>query len=317
MKKCYTLFFITFIIFLNFSCKREITPAYLLLCEDDFKDCIHVANFNSVHETTYDDEELEAIKQQNFRDVLVSLNGKELGYWQLPCKIPLLPNYSDKNYVRILPCARVPYTSLTAVPYYFLSPVEQFFEMEREGEYRLSNFKVEYVPSVAFPILETFSQTTVFKPFDTIFPTPMEIFYDKDYYEKDKGKNVGKIALKDSVDFFNVVTSYFTLNGRGVRQFWEMYYKCDSGEMITYLNFQNSASGVPQQDMIVFPATATWKKVYIDLTDIITWACGSADRISVRLGIRGYPSQNNEKENAKNSYFYFGNIKVITMSAPY
>jgi len=121
MKKCYTLFFITFIIFLNFSCKREITPAYLLLCEDDFKDCIHVANFNSVHETTYDDEELEAIKQQNFRDVLVSLNGKELGYWQLPCKIPLLPNYSDKNYVRILPCARVPYTSLTAVPYYFLS----------------------------------------------------------------------------------------------------------------------------------------------------------------------------------------------------
>jgi hypothetical protein len=145
----------------------------------------------------------------------------------------------------------------------------------------------------------------------------MEIFYDKDYYGKDNGKNVGRIALEDSVNFFNVVSSYIYLNGRGVRQYWEMYYKCESGEMTTYLDFQNAASGAFHQDMIVFPATSTWKKVYIDITDIITWACGTADRISVRLGIRGNPSQNKEKENAKNSYFYFGNIKVITMSAPY
>jgi hypothetical protein len=316
MNKCYLLFFFSVIIFLNYSCKKEITPAYLLLSEEDFKDCINVTNFNSVHETNYSEEELEVIKQQYFRDVLVSLNGKELGYWQLPCKIPLLPDYSDKNYVRVIPCARIPYTSLTAAPYYFLTPVEQFFEMEKEGEYRLSNFKIEYVPSVAFPILETFSQTTAFKPFDTIFPTPMEIYYDKDY-DNGKGKNVGKITLEDSVDFFNVVTSYFYLNGRGVRQYWEMYYKCESGEMVTYLNFQNAVSGVFQQDMIVFPATTTWKKAYIDLTDIITWACGSADRISVRLGIRGNPVQNKEKETASNSNFYFGNIKVITMSAPY
>ena len=305
MKKCYFLFFISIILFFVFSCKKNITPAFLFLTEEDFIDCVNVDNFNSVHETNYTKEELDAIKHQNFKDVLVSLNGKELGYWQLPCRIPLLPNYTDKNYVRVIPCARTFSTSLTASPYYFLTPVEQFFDMEREGEYRLSDFKLEYVPSVGFPILETFSQTTVFKPFDTIHNTPMEIYYDKE-----RGKNVGRIALEDTVVFFNVVTSPFYLKGYGVRHFWEMYYKCDSGEMITYLNFQNA--GTLSQDMIVFPATKTWKKAYIDLTDIISLACGTADRISVRLGIRGYPTQN-----AKNTYFYFDNIKVITMSAPY
>jgi hypothetical protein len=135
----------------------------------------------------------------------------------------------------------------------------------------------------------------------------MEIFYDKE-----KGRNIGRIALEDSVGFFNVVTPYFYLNGQGVRQFWEMYYKCESGEMVTYLNFQNTTTGVYQQDMIVFPATTTWKKVYIDISDIVTWACGSADRISVRLGIRGNPTSNSTK-----ATFYFDNIKLITMSAPY
>jgi len=307
MKKCIILFFFTFFVFLFFSCKKDITPAYLLLTVEDFADCVNVDNFNETHGQTYDEIKLAAIQQHVFKDVLVTLNGKDLGYWQLPCRVPLLPNYSAKNYVRILPCVRVPYLSLKTIPYYFLSPLEQFFEMEREGVYKLSDFKLEYVPSVAFPILETFSQTTLFKPNDTIFPTPMEIFYDAE-----RGKNVGKIALKDTIDFFNVVSPYFYLRGYGVRQFWEIYYKCDSGEIITYLNFQNAATGVPQQDMIVFPATSTWKKAYIDITDIVTWACGPADRISVRLGIRGYPSQN-----AKKSYFYFDNVKVITMSAPY
>lgn len=303
MKKSYLFFFFLVIVFLNFSCKKpDITPAYLLLSEEDFQNCINTDNFNKLHETDYNKEELNVIKQQNFTEVLISLRGQSLGYWHLPCRIPLLPDYSQKNNIQVIPCVRTFNTSSTATPYYFLSPVEQFFDMEKEGEYKLSDLKFEYVQSIAFPVLETFSQSTVFKPRnDTIDPVSMEVHSGE-----------GRIVLTDSVDFFNVVTPYFYLRGQGMRQFWEMEYKCETGEMVAYLEFQNTITGIHNQDMIVFPATTNWKKAYIDLTDVVSWACGTASRVSVRLGIKGYPAVN-----AQNATFRFKYVKVITMSAPY
>ena len=123
---------------------------------------------------------------------------------------------------------------------------------------------------------------------------------------------MGRIALEDSLDFFNVVSPYFELYGQGVRQYWEMYYKCENGSMTTYLDYQSSLAVLPQQDLIVLPATTSWKKIYIDLTDVVSWACGSANSISLRLGIRGL-----KESNVDNAFFYFDYIKLITMSAPY
>jgi len=315
MKKNYLLLFPLFLFFLFFSCKKkEITPAFILLTEDDFKYCINVDNYNSTHQTpyTYGKEELEVIKQQTIKDVLVNFNGKSLGYWRLPSKIPLLPNYSGSNNIQIIPCVRILNSSLTAAPYYFLEPVpkETFFEIEKEGEYTfkdLKDLKYEYVRSVEFPVLETFAKSTSFKPFDTIYTTPLEIFY-----HPDEKKNVGRVELKDTVDFFNVVTGFLNLKGVGTRKFWEMKYKCESGEMILYLNFRNTSTGIFQQDMAVLPESNSWKKVYIDLTDIISWVSGSSDNVSVLLGIRG-----NRNQNATKATFYIDNIKLVTMFAPY
>jgi hypothetical protein len=306
MKNCFFLFFLFTITILHFSCKKtEITPAYLLINVDDIN--INVSNFNKEHETDYDKETLDIIKQQNFKDVLVSLNGRELGYWQLPCKIPLLPNYSNINHVRIVPCVRIPNTTLTTVPYYFLSPFEKPLSIEKEGEYRFSNIEFEYVKSISFPVLETFSQTTIFKPRDSsLYVTPMEIFIEN-------GKSMGRIALKDSLAYFDVISPYFELFGKGIRQYWEMNYKCENGEIYTYIDFQNPIAILPQQDMIILPATNNaWKKIYIDITDVVSWACGSGDKINIRLGIRGVRHSNDTHAN-----FYFENIKLISMYAPY
>ena len=300
-------FFIVNLLF--FSCKKpDITPAYLLLSVEDFKDCIDVSNFEKDHEISYDKTEFfKVIKQHNFTDAHVSINGQELGYWQLPCKIPLLPDYSGINIIRITPCVRLISTSLTTVQYRFLTPVEQSFEMEREKEYRLSNLKFEYVKSVDFPILETFEQATIiFKSIDSLNGVPITVDT-----VGEKGK-VGKIVLDDSLKYFNIATSFFTLDGYGVRKFWEMDYRCDHGEATTYLDFRNTTSGFPHQDLIVLRATEGWKKIYIDITDVVDGMCGSALSVSVRLGIRGLPNID-----AKNACFYFENIKIITMNAIY
>jgi len=305
MKKCYFLLFLFIIDFLFLSCNRtEIIPAYLLLSNDDLS--VNVANFNKEHETDYDNDVLAIIKRQYFDDVLVSLNGQVLGYWKLPCKIPLLPDYSKPNNIRVTPCTRLTNTTLTTAPYAFLKPIDTSLEIVKEQEYRLPNMAFEYEKSVSFPVLETFSQTTLFKPRDTVgTPVAMEIF-------NDGGTSKGRIALVDSLDYFDVITPAFRLYGQGVKQYWEMYYKCENGSMTTYLDYQSSLAVLPQQDLIVLPATTSWKKIYIDLTDVVSWACGSANSISLRLGIRGL-----KESNVDNAFFYFDYIKLITMSAPY
>ena len=299
MKKRYPFLFII-IFFLTFSCKKIEPPAYLFIEEQDLK--INTDNFRQI----YDDEKIAILKQHDFREVFISLNGKELGFWHLPCSIPLMPDYSKENNIRITPCTRVPNVTLNTVQYTFLLSEERFFTLDKKGVYRLSDLNFEYAPSVSFPILETFSQYTEFKPRDTVyFTAPMEIY-------KAGNTSMGRIALTDSLDFFNVVSDTVILFGQGVQQYWEMEYKCENGEITTYLDFQNSLVIMPQQDMIVLPATTSWKKIYIDLTDVVSWAAGTSQRISFRLGMRGLKNSDTDK-----AYFYFRYVKLITMLAPY
>jgi hypothetical protein len=309
MKKCYFLIFLSLIVFLNFSCRKtDITPAYLLLHIEDFQDCIDVSNLEG-----YTQDQLDVIKHQDFKDALVSLNGTELGSWKLewpqqrPCTIPLLPNYSQTNNIRIVPCARVPSMTLTTVPYHFLIsvPEEHFLDMEKKGEYRLSNLKFQYRPAVEFKILETFVQQTYFLSIDTTHGANLVIAP----IEVEGKKSVGRIVLEDSIRYFNIANSYFDLPGQGARQFWEIYYQSDGGEMTTYLNFRNSITGIFDRDMVILPSTrGVWKKVYIDISEDVSDAAGYVTSVSVRLGIRG-----NLNKNASNAYFHLGHIKVITM----
>jgi len=316
MKNFYLPIFLLAILVLSFSCKKQdITPAFLILLAEDFKDCIDVSDFNSTNpgSITYEAKHLEAIKQQNFRDVLVSLNGTELGYWTLPCTIPLMPNYGGINRIRIIPCVRTPNTTITTLPYYFVKAYSDSLEMTRTTEYTISNIKFKYDPTVDFPLLDIFDGSTEFQARDTFISAIT--FESIGRYDTELKKEVGTIILSGSDKFFDVEsTKAITLHGSGERQFWEISYKTINGQMTTHLSFENSVMGVTNQDMIVLPATqGVWKKVYIDITDIIRQASYTAPTISIRLRITGL--RNNS--NIGDSEFYFENIKLITMDAPY
>lgn len=310
MKNAIFFFFISVFLLLDFSCREKITPAYLILKEEDFKDCIDIKNYNSTHDASLTPNELSAIADQTFTAVLVSLNGRELGYWKPPCKIPLLPDYSKENNIRLIPCVRVPASTFTVEPYYFVSAVEKFFPLEEEGEYRFPKFELEYVPSVTFPILDIFDDGTEFKPNNPgTFPTKMEIYNDS----IDLKKSIGKIVLSDSIKYFDVVTDYFPLMGRGERHFLEIKYKSIDGTMYTHLNFKNSPVGVTNQDLGIYPASeGRWQTGYFNISEWIQKASYTDSKIMVRLQITGI--KNDEKKQAE---FYFDHIKVITMTALY
>ena len=306
MKKRYYLIF-SIIFLLTFSCKKTEPPAYLFISDKDFK--INTDNFNKDHLTEYDNEELEAIRQQSFTSVLVSLRGKVLGYWQLPCTIPLLPDYNTENNILVTPCVKTRNLTENTEPYNFLKSEERFLTIEREGVYKFSDFHIdfEYAKNVTFPILETFSQTTSFKPNprDTSkIRVPMEI------YKNGEGASMGRIALEDTLMFFNVITSYIDLRP-GYRHYWEMDYFCENGEMETYLDIKSPSTANPEFKLLILPATKSWKKIYIDLSEWVPLIAGSATKVSVGLGIMG------KKNSDANAYFYFDNVKLISMPAPY
>jgi len=316
MKKCDILLFLFLIAFLHFSCKKpDITPAYLVLSVEDFEDCIDNdrSKFNRIHDTTFDNEEWEVIRQQQFKDVFVTLNGKSLGYWPLPCKVPLLPDYSSLNNIEIIPCVRVANTTHTTRQYRFLKPVTRFLNIEKDSVYRFSDLKFEYRDEILFPtigganpMVETFMQGTRFDIVDSIYPTTMTIIHDGE-------RSMGKIALEGNEPYFNVATPYFTLDlmnkaGRIVQHFWEISYKCDNGDMMTYLSFRNTDMGPYHHNMVGFRSTkGEWKRAYIDITDIVTMVGGYSTQVSMRLGINGFRASSSE-----NAYFYFENMKLIS-----
>jgi hypothetical protein len=281
-----------------------------LLSPETVKDSIYVdvSNFNKTHDENYDQEQLDVIKQHIFTDVYISINGHALGYWQLPCTIPVKPDYSRENNIRIIPCVREVNPVTTTKQYLFLKPVEQNITLIEEEKYNISSFKFEYRNEVFFPLLETFSQGTDFASIDTINGADIEIFY-----KPDLKKNVGKITFHDKKKYFDVATPYFYMNGQGEKQFWQIYYMSEGGDMTTYLNFRNTVTGIVNQTLIVLPSTkGVWKKSYFEITEYVSKACGTASRVSVRLGIRGL--QNSDSNGAE---FYFGNINVVAMEARY
>ena len=309
MKNRYLLFLVFLIVFFNFSCEKIPPPVYLYLTEEEFTDCLDndLAKFISTHENSEirTDEEFQIIRQHLFRDVWVSINGKSVAPWQLPCLIPLIPQYGKPNYIRVSASVRAPDSELMTKEYLFVTSITQTFEnLEKGDTIRLSPFKLEYVPSVAFPILDAFIQDTKFSPRDTAYNTPMVPTLDKDMK-----KNIGVISLSKSEPYFDVVTQYQQMPGKGQRQYWEICYRSSNGEMVGYLGFEK----LPQRNVFVLPSTKEkWKKIYFDATPEIYDACATASQINVRLGISGY-----KVDDSKEATFNFEYIRLVTMTAFY
>jgi len=311
MKNRHLLFFVFLIVFFSFSCEKIPPPVFLYLTAEEFTDCLEndLVEFNKKHDTNYSEEEFQVIRQHLFRDAWVSINGKSVAPWKLPCLIPLIPQYGKPNNIRVSACVRDPNSELMTKEYLFVTPVTQTFDNLAKGDtIRLSPFTLEYVPGVEFPILDAFIQDTKFSPRDTTYNTPMTLTFNDTLK-----KNIGTISLSKSDLYFDVVTQYQLMPGKGQRQYWEICYRSYNGEMVGYLGFEKSLVGITQRNIFVLPSTeGKWKKLYVNVTEDINDACSTASQINVRLGISGY-----KVDDSKSAQFCFEYVKLITMPALY
>lgn len=306
MKKAfYTFSVLLTLLFILTNCKQpNLTPAYIQINPEDINNCVDISNFNASHGVNYDSEQLSAFQQHNFTHVNVYVNGKNLGCWQVPCKVPVLDlTDGDTSNVYILPAFRKTGMSNTIQGYPFFNVLQKRILLKRGETYTFAEDPLSFVYSsyATCPYLETFSNSSSFTPKDSInYPITFQpVQYD--------GRTVGAITLNNANGLsFDVASIPITLPVRNYYQYLEITYNIESNMDVA---LQLSTAQHPNS---VFPlggmyaTNGEWKTIYFEIASTIQdehYTSSSATNATIVLS--GIGDAN------KNTHYYIDNIKIV------
>ena len=290
------------------SCKKvDLTPAYIVVTPEDFENCIDVSNFNETHDQNFDQDQLTALTRHKFTHVNIYVNNKNLGCWELPCKVPVLDvNNTDSCTLVLIPAFPMSGMANTISGYPFLNITRQRVLLQKDHVYEVAQNRPKFVYSeyARFPYFETFSNSTSFTPVPSPSSTQSEITFLPVAYED---KNVGEIVLNDAVgQHFDVQSTAFPVPVGSYRVVLEVRYKTEgkidiSAKMASayYPNRWYSVGGINA-------SPKEWKTIHFDLTNTINSNYGSSgNSTDLTLMLAGVG------EEGKETHFYIDDIKVV------
>ena len=292
------------LLFVN-SCKQpDLTPVYIHVTQEDLDNCIDVSNFNETHNLNFDQEKLEALTRHKFTHVNVIVNNKNLGCWELPCKVPVLDvNSSDSSTLILIPGFPITGMGNTIWGYPFLNICRQKVILQKGTTYEVSQNPPSYVYSeyVQFPCFETFANSSPFSASDT---TSNKLTFLPVSRE---GRNVGEIVMSDSThQSFDVVSKGYTLPVGNYRILLEITYKTDCDVDIA-MKMSTAANPHIAYSVGGFYASPNeWKTIHFDLANTIhTYHAGSLTATDVTLVLSG------AGEDGKVSRVDIDDIKIV------
>lgn len=300
MKKSVVVPFILLLCILLGSCKKtDLTASYLYIDTAAFY--VDMANFNEDFSTGYDQGELDCIASHNFPDAWVMVNGKDLGTWELPCKIPVLAE--ESVYVQIFPGVKMNGVSTMRPRYPFADAIKQNVNLKHNEITKITDIPFKYYSTTQFKIIENFERdyNAYFSAEDSTGVNFEHVFDDINPTNR-----VGKISLEGSNTDFNVISPTMRFNDVEY-VFLEMDYRCDVENAQIYagvlVNKPTSAIAT-DEPLVVVNATTKWKKIYINLTQSVL-----RNHTSNAVGYRVYLSGG--RSDSTPVHYYFDNIKVI------
>lgn len=283
------------IILLGNSCKRtDLTPAYIHITAEDLENCIDVSNFNETHEQYFDQDKLDAISRHKFTHVNVYVNNKNLGCWELPCKVPVLDvNSTDTCTLILIPAFPISGMTNTIYGYPFLNICRQKVVLQKGSTYEVSQNppKYEYSEYARFTFFETFSNSTSFSPSSV---STTDLTFNPTEFE---GNNVGEIILNNENGLsFDVTSSAFVAPVGSYRTLLEVRYK-------TEVDVQVAAKmSTAYNPYIAYPVGGfyaspnEWKTIHFDLTNVInSYHSTSSNYTEMTLVFSGVGEQDQEK----------------------
>lgn len=301
MKRTVTVLSVFLIITLFSNCKKtDLTASYIYIDEAAFS--IDMTNFNDDFSTGYDQGELECIASQKFPDAWVIVNGKDLGTWELPCKIPVLAK--ENASVQIFPGVKMNGVSTSRPRYPFTDANTQTINLKPSGITTISSIPVKYYSTTQFKVVENFE-----RDYNGYFTAEDSngVNFEHIYDFEDPSNRIGRISLEDTVMDFNVISSTMRFSNEVQFVFLEMDYRCDVENAQIYtgvLVTKPTTVVATDEPLVVVNASTKWKKIYINLTQAVL-RNHTSEAVSYKVYLSGGRSDSTPL------HYDFDNIKVI------
>lgn len=251
---------------------------------------IHISSFDLVENENVDEGSLS----HNITDAWVYVNNKFIGVFELPSTFPVLEEGSST--ILIKPGIKMNGIASTRVPYPFYTDYTvEGVMLEKEKTDTLQPV-VQYNDSIQMPLHESFEDTSL-----SLRAKESDTSLMIDHINPFEGSGSGKIVLEgDNILFEALSDTSYTLPIQGKYVFLEIDFKTNV-EVGTGL-YEVRNEGAFQKPVVRLNPTEQWKKIYINLTNII----GSS-----------YPSRNFKvylniyRQDEQAAEVYLDNLKVI------
>jgi hypothetical protein len=244
--------------------------------------------------SVYSNNETEGSSSANISDVWVSIDGEEIGTFELPATIPVLATGNHKVILRAGILANG--IASLRVQYPFYSGYDSTVNFE-SGKIHELHPSITYASYSNFQI-EDFDHSSI--SIDTT-PASQVRLIDTTNSNNLEG-NFGYVLLDDGHPYFECASLVsFSLPGGGANVYLELNYKCNNEFVVGTI--ANTTTSVFKNDILTIRATDVWKKIYVTLTPTVS-SLLNATGWKIYMHATKSPSQTTAE-------LYFDNIKVV------
>ena len=205
-------------------------------------------------------------------DVWVTVNGKSIGTFQVPARIPVL--MSGEMRVELSAGIKDNGISNTRAEYPFYAVDTFTIQNAQSGSTYVHNPVFKYMPATKFALLEDFELGT---SFSGISINSSRV--DSGVFE---GANSGKIYLGgNDTAAFVYHTNGFPISGAGQNVYVELNYKCDGYFECGMLSYKSGV--VSDLYKITFNPKSTWNKTYLNFSNEVGASAGDLYRLYFKV----------------------------------
>lgn len=248
------------------------------------------------------DTNTQGTSMQDFTDVLIYTTTQDLGYYPIGSKIPITKN--GDTYLSIRPVILVNGVKYLRVDYPMMKGYDTTFAL-KQGQILNVNPVFKYFSTVTFPVVENFEKVNVTMVNSDATDT---VTASIDHTNAQYGSKCLSIHL-DSTHALSQVqsTTGFTLSSTGAASYLEINYKGNFDLEAGIIGSDNPGyiHNPSQRSAGGMKASGTWKKLYINLTDL-----ARTPPLSPYWFLYLYTSRSFDLTNS-NPQIYVDNIKVV------
>ncbi len=238
----------------------------------------------------------------NFSDVWVYVDGKVIGVFEVPCKIPVLVSGNCK--VSLYPAIKNNGLAAVKKIYPFAEPFETTLQLT-EGETYVFNPVTRYNTNTKFSI-EDFESNTVTIEKETVYSSPNLNLQIQNNPSEGNWGNYGYLSLNTIDSLWIGILPELILPKSGAEVYLEFDYKNTNSILTGIIERQIGGSNVDHGGYTAIRQkleNLQWKRIYIDLKDVVSnTPNGYAYRQYLKMSL---------DSGLSSSEVYIDNIKVI------